>query len=140
MYRCIGRNPLITSNFNFQYVAIYLTKIVAFFIFEQFEEISVDLVLESEIYLSLIYVLIGLEVSKKTYQIIRNKYIYVNDKEIQQRKLQQLKLIQEEKEISELMADFAKNKNKIILRKSQRMFNVSLSRVKKSNALQFQPT
>jgi hypothetical protein len=41
----------------------------------------------------------GLEISKKTYEVVRNKYIYA-DKEIELKKLQHLKNLQEEKEIS----------------------------------------
>jgi acyl-ACP thioesterase len=74
-YTAINLRVLKKKDSFFYFLCIYFTKLTANFLEDTFVDILVEGHLEAELYISLVYVMIGLQVSPKSYEINHRKVV-----------------------------------------------------------------
>ena len=70
------------SNDHYYFFCVFMTKIVSSFLAHTFKQIDIDRTLEAELYIILNFVILGLEVSARNYEINLNKFINIKARKI----------------------------------------------------------
>jgi len=74
-YTAINIAIMMKEDSYFYFLCVYLTKLVAAFMTDLFSDIDVTKSMEAELYIVLVHVMIGLEVSAGSYEIYHRKVI-----------------------------------------------------------------